>query len=66
VAGRARLVALGAAIASLAAVAYGRSRRRRSRVDLYFDDGSMISFAGDSPEARVLIPHAADVLRASR
>jgi hypothetical protein len=54
------------AIASLAGVAYGRRRRRRSRIDLYFEDGSMISLAGDSPDAAVLLPHAADALRAVR
>lgn len=64
--GRGRVVALGVAMASLAGVVYGRNRRRRGRVDLYFEDGSMISLAGDSPEARVLLPHAADALRAVR
>ena len=64
--GRGRLVALGVGIASLAGVVYGRRRRRRSRVDLYFEDGSMISLAGDSPDAAVLLPHAADALRAVR
>jgi hypothetical protein len=63
---RARLVALGVAIASIAGVLYRRSRRGRSRVDLYFEDGSMISLAGDSPEAALVLPHAADALRAVR
>jgi hypothetical protein len=53
-------------LASLAGVVYGRRRRRRSRVDLYFEDGSMISLAGDSPDAAVLLPHAADALRSVR
>jgi hypothetical protein len=66
VAGRARFVALGVALASLAGIVYGRNRRRRGHVDLYFEDGSMISLAGDSPEARLLFPHAADALRAVR
>jgi hypothetical protein len=64
--GRARLVALGVALASFGGVVYGRRRRRRGRVDLYFEDGSMISLAGDSPDAAALLPHAADALRAVR
>jgi hypothetical protein len=64
--GRGRLVALGVAIASLGGIVYGRRRRRRGRIDLYFEDGSMISLAGDSPDASVLLPHAADALRAVR
>jgi hypothetical protein len=64
--GRGRLVALGVGVASLAGVVYRRRRRRRSRIDLYFADGSMISLAGDSPDAAVLLPHAADALRAVR
>jgi hypothetical protein len=32
------------------------------RVDLYFDDGSMISLEGDSPEAQRLLPVARDLL----
>src|SRR5438445_453215 len=29
-----------------------RAARRRERVDLYFDDGSMVSLTGTSPEAK--------------
>ena len=36
------------------------------RVDLYFTDGSMISFAAGSPEADRLVPLARDVLSAAR
>jgi hypothetical protein len=54
------------ALASLGGVVYGRRRRRRGRIDLYFEDGSMISLAGDSPDAAALLPHAADALRAVR
>ncbi|HEY6018032.1 MAG TPA: hypothetical protein VIU44_15795 [Gaiellaceae bacterium] len=39
-----------------------RAARRRSRVDLYFDDGSMLSLAEGSPEAERLLPLAQDVL----
>jgi hypothetical protein len=37
-------------------VLYRRSTvRRRDRVDVYFDDGSMISFVEGSPEAEKLL-----------
>ena len=32
------------------------------RIDLYFEDGSMISLEGDSPEAQRLLPVARDLL----
>ena len=38
----------------------------RERVDVYFDDGSMVSFVGGSPEAEKLLPVAGDVLAAAR
>ena len=38
----------------------------RDRVDVYFDDGSMVSFVDGSPEAEKLLPVAADVLAAAR
>jgi hypothetical protein len=40
--------------------------RRRDRVDLYFDDGSMVSFVEGSIEADKLLPLARDVLAAAR
>jgi hypothetical protein len=64
--GRRRLVALGLAIASLGGLLYGRRRLRRHSVDLYFEDGSMITFAGNSREAGLLLPHAAEALRSVR
>ncbi len=40
-------------------VLYRRSNgRRRDRVDVYFDDGSMVSFVDGSPEAAKLLPVA--------
>jgi hypothetical protein len=42
-----------------------RAARRRERVDLYFDDGSMVSLPDDSPEALRLLPLARDALRAA-
>ena len=45
-----------------------RPRARRERVDLYFEDGSMVSLAEGSPEAARLLPlaHAALVSRPRR
>jgi hypothetical protein len=63
---RRRLVAVGLGAASLAGVLWKRGRRRRERVDLYFEDGSMISLGGDSPEVQLLIPYAREALRAAR
>ena len=57
----------------LAAVSFGASvlwRRRRARhaerVDLYFEDGSMLSFGEDSDEADRLLPLARRVVFAAR
>jgi len=38
----------------------------RERVDVYFDDASMVSFVDGSPEAEKLLPVAGDVLAAAR
>jgi hypothetical protein len=44
-------------------VLYRRSNgRRRDRVDVYFDDGSMVSFVEGTPEAEKLLRVAHDVL----
>jgi hypothetical protein len=40
--------------------------RRREHVDVYFDDGSMITFDDGSPEADTLLPIARDALSAAR
>jgi hypothetical protein len=40
--------------------------RHRDRVDVYFGDGSMVSFVEGSPEADKLLPVARDVLAAAR
>jgi hypothetical protein len=40
--------------------------RRRERVDAYFDDGSMVSFAEGSPEADALLSVARNALSAVR
>jgi hypothetical protein len=39
-----------------------RSARNRTRVDLYFDDGSMLSLATGAPDADRLLPIARDLL----
>jgi hypothetical protein len=58
------LVALGSL---LGAILYRRRfGARRERVDLYYEDGSMVSLSGSSPEAERLLPLARDVLRAAR
>jgi hypothetical protein len=43
-----------------------RSVRSRTRLDVYFDDGSMVSLAAGSPDADRLLPHAERVLAAAR
>jgi hypothetical protein len=43
-----------------------RSVRSRTRLDVYFDDGSMVSLAAGSPDADRLLPHAEEVLGAAR
>ncbi len=43
-----------------------RSVRSRTRVDVYFDDGSMVSLAAGAPDADRLLPLAHDVLLHAR
>jgi hypothetical protein len=40
--------------------------RKRERVDLYFDDGSMVSLADGTPGAERLLPLARRILGAAR
>jgi len=40
--------------------------RRRERVDVYFEDGSMITYDDGSAEAASLLPVARDALDAAR
>jgi hypothetical protein len=48
-------------------VLYRRSiARRPERVDVYFDDGSMVSYSDGSPEAASLLPAAREALAAAR
>jgi acetyl-CoA carboxylase carboxyltransferase component len=55
----------GGAVAGLALLRRGRSAARE-RVDLYFDDGSMVSFASTTSEAARLLPLARRVLASAR
>jgi hypothetical protein len=48
-------------------VLYRRSAgRRRERIDVYFGDGSMVSFVDGSSEAETLLPIVRDALDAAR
>ena len=65
--GRRSVLALGAAIGTvLGIVVYNRWFRGRERIDLYFEDGSMVSLEGNAPEASLVLPHAREALRAAR
>ena len=57
----------GAAIGTLLGIGlYGRLFRGGQRVDLYFEDGSMVSISGGSPEAAKVLPYAREALRAAQ
>jgi hypothetical protein len=43
-----------------------RAGRRRERVDLYFEDGSMVSLTEGYPDADRLLPVAREILGAAR
>jgi hypothetical protein len=58
---------LGVAGGVLGAAAFVRRRTAsRERVDLYYEDGSMLSLSNGSPDADQLIPLAREILRTSR
>ncbi|MDX6511827.1 MAG: hypothetical protein QOE36_1331 [Gaiellaceae bacterium] len=64
-----RLVGLaGLAGVALATAAYVRrsAGHRRERVDLYYDDGSMVSLPEGSPAAARLLALGRETLRAAR
>jgi hypothetical protein len=64
-----RLLGLGALIGFALVVASFVRRgagRRRERVDLYYDDGSMVSLPDGSPESERLLALGRDALRAAR
>ena len=63
-AARNRLVALLVAVGSLLGTVVLRRRRTRhqTRVDLYFEDGSMLSLGEESPERVAIVPAAREIL----
>jgi hypothetical protein len=66
---RRRLIILvGFVIGALAGSSlYRRSfARRPERIDVYYDDGSMVSYVDGSSEADSLLPAARDALAATR
>jgi hypothetical protein len=66
---RRKLVALAALVAGwvVGLAIYKRAATRgRERVDLYFEDGSMLSVGDGTPEAERLLPIARDALGAAR
>jgi hypothetical protein len=55
------------ALASVAGVVlWRRSHRRREHADLYFADGSMVTFEEGSLEAERLLPLAREIVAAGR
>ena len=66
---RRRLLAIVALVAGwiVGLALYRRAATtRRERVDLYFEDGSMLSVGDGTPEAERLLPLARDALGAAR
>ena len=55
-------------VGSLAGTVFYRRRaaRRRERVYVYYEDGSMVSLAEGSPEAATVLPLARRILDAAR
>jgi hypothetical protein len=65
--GRRSLLVLGAALGTILGIGlFKRFFGRQERVDLYFEDGSMVSIAGDAPEAALVLPYAREALRAAQ
>jgi hypothetical protein len=56
------------ALGSLAGTVFYRRRaaRRRDRVDVYFEDGSMVSLTDGSPEMATVLPLARRILDSAR
>jgi hypothetical protein len=56
--------AVGSAVGAV--VLRRRAGRRRDRVELYFEDGSLVTLAQGAPEAERLLFHARELLAAAR
>jgi hypothetical protein len=65
---RSALTVVAAAVGSAAGAIFLRSRiaRRRDRVELFFDDGTLVSLTQGEPEADRLLAHARELLAAAR
>jgi hypothetical protein len=48
------------------AVVFRRRARRREHLDVYFDDGSMVSLSDGSPEASTVLPLARRLLETAK
>ena len=59
------LLALAGGLIGVLGLVRRGSTRRRERVDLYFEDGSMISLADRSPGAEGLLALGRETLRAA-
>ena len=60
------LLAAGAALAGAIVFVRTKAAVEREHVDVYFADGSMVSFVPGSPEGEKLLPIARRVLAAAR
>lgn len=62
-----KVLAIILAVATAGAVAYYYfvMRQKKPQVELYFDDGSMLAFPGNAPEAAEFMSVANDVLEKS-
>jgi hypothetical protein len=65
---RRALAVAGAAVGSAvgAVVLRRRSTRSRDRLELYFEDGSLVTIAQGAPEADALLLHARELLAAAQ
>ena len=63
-----KALAVGAALGSAAGAVLLRRRaaRSRDRLELYFEDGSLVTLVQGTPEAEALLLHARELLSATR
>jgi hypothetical protein len=60
------LTVLALAASLVCAVLFRRRSRRREHLDVYFDDGSMVSLSDGSPEASTVLPLARRILETAK